>query len=77
MPDEKSPDKSAEKKPRDWWDKSQILFTAMMPLALFALGFWGNNALQEDQRRRAFVELLSRREEADSNLRKDIQHLDT
>ncbi|MBL8173069.1 MAG: hypothetical protein JNK48_00280, partial [Bryobacterales bacterium] len=61
-----------EKKPRDRWDKLQILLTGLMPLALFALGYWGNNALQEDQRRRAYVELLSRREEAESNLRKDM-----
>jgi hypothetical protein len=72
MPDEKLTDKPAEKKSRDWWEKCQILSTGMMPLALFALGYWGNQALQDDQRRRAFVELLSRREEADSNLRKDM-----
>ncbi|MBL8219874.1 MAG: hypothetical protein JNL62_11625 [Bryobacterales bacterium] len=61
-----------EKKPRDRWDKLQIVISALMPLALFALGFWGNHALQQDQRRRAYVELLSRREEAESNLRKDM-----
>lgn len=62
----------AEKKSRDRWDKLQVLLTALMPLALFGLGFVANRALQEDQRRRAYVELLSRREEAESNLRKDM-----
>lgn len=61
-----------EKKPRDGWDKLQIIISGLMPLALFGLGFWGNHALQQDQRRRAYVELLSRREEAESNLRKDM-----
>ena len=61
-----------EKKPRDRWDKLQILIAGLMPLALFGLGAIGNRALQEDQRRRAYVELLSRREEAESNLRKDM-----
>ena len=36
------------------------------------LGFYGNSVLQEDQKRRAYVELMSRREEADNNLRKDM-----
>ena len=61
-----------ETKPRDAWDKAQVLVPVMMPLALFVLGFWGNNVLKRDQERRAFVELLSRREESDSTLRKDM-----
>jgi hypothetical protein len=65
-----------ELKQRDWWDKLQIsldplgkLFTALL---VVYLGFLGNRFLQEDQKRRAYVELLSRREEADGNLRKDM-----
>src|SRR6476661_958241 len=65
-----------ESKQRDWWDKLQILldplgklFTAVL---VVYLGYMGNSFLQEDQKRRAYVELLSRREEADGNLRKDM-----
>jgi hypothetical protein len=36
------------------------------------LGYLANQALQEDQKRRAYIELLSRREEADGNIRKDM-----
>ena len=64
--------KPPEKKQRDRWDKLQIMLAALMPLALFGLGFIANLALQQDQRRRAYVELMSRREEAESNLRKDM-----
>ena len=72
MAEEKPSQQPGEKKHRDAWDKCQILFSALMPLALFALGYWGNQALEADQNRRAFVELLSRREESDSTLRKDM-----
>jgi len=44
----------------------------LIPITVCLLGFFGNSILEEDQKRRAFVELLSRREEADSNLRKDM-----
>jgi|RhiMetdeSRZDD1v2_1073273.scaffolds.fasta_scaffold223738_3 hypothetical protein len=67
MPDDKK---------RDRWDKAQVLLDPigkiLTALAVCGLGYYGNKALQEDQKRRAFVELLSRREEADSNLRKDM-----
>jgi hypothetical protein len=72
MTEEKPVGPAPEKQLRDGWDKAQILAPVMMPLALFILGWWGNNVLQRDQERRAFVELLSRREEADSTLRKDM-----
>lgn len=83
-PAEQPPESQAPRKQeRDLWDKAQILVPALTPLALFFLGLWGNQALQRDQQQRAlamqrdqeqraFVELLSRREEADSNLRKDM-----
>jgi len=63
---------SPKEERRDVWGKAQVLVPMMMPLALFVLGFWGNNVLTKDQERRAFVDLLSRREEADSTLRKDM-----
>jgi hypothetical protein len=66
----------SEPKQRDRWDKCQILLDPfgkiMTGLLVVLLGYLGNAALQEDQKRRAFVELLSRREEADGNLRKDM-----
>lgn len=66
----------SEPKMRDRWDKCQILLDPfgkiLTGLLVVLLGYLGNSALQEDQKRRAFVELLSRREEADGNLRKDM-----
>jgi hypothetical protein len=63
-------------KPRDRWDKLQILLDPigkiLTALIVVALGFLGNHALQEDQKRRAYVELLSQREQADGTLRKDM-----
>lgn len=65
-----------EEKHRDRWDKLQILLDpvgkAITALVVVWFGFFGNRVLQEDQKRRAFVELMSRREEADNNLRKDM-----
>jgi hypothetical protein len=66
----------ADTKPRDRWDKIQILLDpvgkVLTAIIVVLLGYIGNQALQEDQKRRAYVELLSRREEADGTLRKDM-----
>jgi hypothetical protein len=66
----------AETKIRDAWDKLQILLDPvgkiLTAILVVILGYFANQALQEDQKRRAYVELLSRREEADGNLRKDM-----
>jgi hypothetical protein len=66
----------ADLKVRDGWDKIQILLDPtgkiLTALLVVLLGYYGNRALQDDQKRRAYVELLSRREEADGNLRKDM-----
>lgn len=63
-------------KQRDYWDKLQILLDptgkALTAILVVALGYFGNKALENDQKRRAFVELMSSREQADNNLRKDM-----
>jgi hypothetical protein len=65
-----------QSKERDRWDKVEILFDPLgkilTALVVVLLGYFGNQALQADQKRRAYIELLSRREEADNNLRKDM-----
>jgi hypothetical protein len=68
---------STEKpKVRDRWDKLQILLDPfgkfLAALIVVAIGIIGNSALQTDQKRRAYVELLSRREESDGNLRANM-----
>jgi hypothetical protein len=66
----------ADTKPRDYWDKLEILLDPigkiLTAVLVVLLGYYGNRALQQDQKRRAFVELLSQREQADGNLRKDM-----
>jgi len=66
----------AEPKQRDFWDKLQVLLDpvgkVLTAIIVVLLGYYGNKALQQDQQRRAYVELLSRREEADGSLRKDM-----
>jgi hypothetical protein len=63
-------------KQRDSWDKAQILLDPvgkiLTAVLVVALGYFGNRALENDQKRRAFVELMSSREQADNNLRKDM-----
>jgi hypothetical protein len=65
-----------EDKKRDLWDKAQILLDPLgkilTALLVVYLGYLANRALDRDQKRRAYVELLSRREEADESLRKDM-----
>jgi hypothetical protein len=66
----------SDTKPRDHWDKLQILLDPvgkiLTAVLVVLLGYYGNRALQQDQKRRAYVELLSQREQADGNLRKDM-----
>lgn len=66
----------SEAKPRDRWDKLQILLDPigkiLTAVLVVMLGYYGNQALQQDQKRRAYVELLSQREQADGTLRKDM-----
>jgi hypothetical protein len=58
---------------RDRWSKAQII---LVPLAVAAVGFFGSNYLSKrqelDTRARAYAELISQREQAESALRKDM-----
>jgi hypothetical protein len=66
--------------PPDRWDKADVIFKAissvLMPLAIVSLGYFGNKYLQESQaheaRNRLQTELMSKREESESALRKDM-----
>jgi hypothetical protein len=65
---------------RDGWDKADIIVkavgSALMPLTLAGLAYFGNQYLQESQareaRNRLQTELMSKREESESALRKDM-----
>ena len=70
----------AEKPDKDWWDKAAIILHPvgglLAALAVAGLGFFGSQFLEkrqaEETRARFFLELISKREEADSALRKDM-----
>jgi hypothetical protein len=65
---------------KDWWDKAAIVLHPvgglLAALAVAGLGFFGSQFLEkrqaEETRARFFSELISKREEADSALRKDM-----
>jgi len=61
---------------KDYWDKIQALGAAMMPVSVAIIGLLGSNYLAtkqaEDTKARFYAELISKREEADSSLRKDM-----
>ncbi len=63
-------------KPRDRWDKADILLKGLLPLAVAGVGYFGTSYLAqrqaEDATRQFYTDLLARREEADSNLRKEM-----
>jgi hypothetical protein len=60
-------------KPRPWIDLIKVL---ALPLVTLVLGYWFNSSLNErqaiDNNVRLYAEMMGRREEADSNLRKDM-----
>ena len=60
-------------KPRAWIDLIKVL---ALPLVTLVLGYWFNSSLNErqaiDNNVRLYAEMMGRREEADSNLRKDM-----
>lgn len=66
--------------PKDWWDKATIILHPvgglLAALAVAGLGFFGSQFLEkrqsEETRARFYSELISKREEADSALRKDM-----
>jgi hypothetical protein len=68
-PESKSPSKS----PPAWIELIKVL---ALPLVTLVLGYWFNSSLNERQQVesniRLYAEMMGRREEADSNLRKDM-----
>jgi hypothetical protein len=70
----------ADKPEKDWWDKAAIILHPvgglLAALAVAGLGFFGSQFLEkrqaEETRARFYSELISKREEADSALRKDM-----
>src|SRR5512136_2556416 len=65
---------------KDWWDKAGIILHPvgglLAALAVAGLGFYGSQFLErrqaEETRARFYSDLISKREEADSALRKDM-----
>src|SRR5262249_29217664 len=64
---------SEEKQKSAWLELVKIL---ALPLVTLVLGYWFNSSLnerqQDDTNKRLYAEMMGRREEADSNLRKDM-----
>ncbi|HQU34931.1 MAG TPA: hypothetical protein PLB88_11485, partial [Thermoanaerobaculaceae bacterium] len=69
-----------EKPEKDWWDKAAVILHPLggllAALAVAGLGFFGSQFLEkrqaEETRARFYSELVSKREDADSALRKDM-----
>ena len=69
-----------DKPEKDWWDKAAVILHPvgglLAALAVAGLGFFGSQFLEkrqaEETRARFYSELISKREEADSALRKDM-----
>ncbi len=63
-----------EARGRSWW--MDLLKVAALPLVTLILGFMFNRSLnkrqQDESNMRLYAEMMGRREEADSNLRKDM-----
>jgi hypothetical protein len=65
---------------KDWWDKAQIVLQPagglLAACAVAGLGFFGSQFLErrqaEETRARVYSELINKREESDSALRKDM-----
>ncbi len=64
----------------EWWGKTdkviKIISPILIPLTIALIGFWGQRTITQlsvqEQNARLYTELLSRREEAESSLRKDM-----
>ena len=72
-PQEPAPEKEAGGKARPFIELVKVL---ALPLVTLVLGYWFNASLNErqqmDTNTRLYIEMQGRREEADSNLRKDM-----
>ncbi len=66
--------------PKDNWDKLNIILTSLgailIPVAIASIGFFGDRILQKrqesEERIKLYSELMSKREESESALRKDM-----
>ena len=58
------------------WEKADILLKGLLPLAVAGVGYWATSYPAERQRTEAtsqfYTELLTKREDADSSLRKEM-----
>ena len=65
-----------EPKPRDFWDKLDIVLKGLLPVAVAAVGYFGTSYLSSQQRaestRQFYTSLQAQRETADGNLRKEM-----
>jgi hypothetical protein len=72
-PQAAAPQKDSGARARPWIELAKIL---ALPLVTLVLGYWFNASLSErqqmDTNTRLYIEMQGRREEADSNLRKDM-----
>ena len=66
----------SEPKPRDFWDKLDIVLKGLLPVAVAAVGYFGTSYLSSQQRaestRQFYTSLQAQRETADGNLRKEM-----
>src|SRR4030095_13871191 len=73
VPPPQPPPPASDGKGRAWIELTKIL---ALPLVTLVLGYWFNSSLNERQQVesniRLYAEMMGRREEADSNLRKDM-----
>jgi hypothetical protein len=80
MDGEKGSEKGTDaRKERDGWDKADVIFkiasSVITALAALVIAYYGSlisNALEERKLQATYTDLLSRREEADGTLRKDM-----
>lgn len=71
-----SPAEPSNANARDWWDKAEIvgkISGALIPAILLGgLTFFGKQLAETFENRRLYTDLLTRREQADTELRKDM-----
>jgi len=69
-------DEKNEKSDKTTWPWIELVKVLALPLVTLVLGYWFNASLNErqqiDNNVRLYAEMMGRREEADSNLRKDM-----
>src|SRR5688572_1975775 len=62
--------------PKGEWPWLELTKVLALPLVTLVLGYWFNSSLNDrqqiDSNQRLYAEMMGRREEADSNLRKDM-----